>query len=121
MPQANPTRSPDDLTLGVKLKLIREHTEHSNRNSICSEFGLDQSSVQQVLDTHMIFEKTTSLLSRHKNLTIGDKIRVLHYLETIPNLTTVGGLFSVTHFAIVRIRDQNLRILEKIFAGFHTL
>ncbi len=65
----------------------------------------------------MILKTTRSLSSKRKNLTCCDKIRVLHYLKTIPNLTTVGRLFGVTRFVIARIRYHKSRILDEDARG----
>ena len=113
MSQQTPSSNIEGLILSQKLHVIRLHDAGLSVQEICSTANVTESIVPIILQTHQAYESPSSTPTSRKFLTLGDKIRVLHYLKKDLTKTQIGSLFGVSRFAVARVQKSEDSILQQ--------
>ena len=96
-----------ELSLSEKLRVLRLHDDRKFSTFISTTLNLSEELVLKTIQTRTVRESPDMKNTTRRNLCLGDKIRVLHYLEVNPNYTHVGILFGVSRQLIAL--SKNLR------------
>ena len=66
-----------------------------------------------ILQARQVYESPSSTATSRKFLTLGGKIRVLHYLKKYLTKAQIKSLFGVSRFTVARVQKSESRILQQ--------
>ena len=66
--------------------------------------------MSKIMETRNQYETPDTTSVSRKNMTLGDKIRVLHYIKKKQSYREIGRRFGVPQFAIARVKNAEAQI-----------
>eukprot|EP00171_Calliarthron_tuberculosum_P023727 IDg23727t1 len=117
MNSLNAFRKLSQLSLGDKLSILRFLDEGNTVQEASATFNLDATSVTQIKNTRHFLEGIVSTNSRRRNLTLGDKLKVLHFIDKENSIKQAADKYSVSTRTVRRIVNARTTLVEMDSAG----
>ena len=106
-------RSYKHLTYGEKLLILRQCESGITRSSIANQLSTTETVVEKVLDLRERLERVRERGKVRKNLTLEDKLLVLHYIDKEKLGTKIASMFKVHPRTISRITKKRTWLIEQ--------
>ncbi len=71
----------DNIYLSDKLHMIRTADDRITFQAIANQFNTDVKNVRYIVDSRDLHRQLCKTSDKRKNLTLGDKIKILHFME----------------------------------------
>ena len=113
-PTVNVEGSP--LTLIQKLEVLRFISEGHSHEQAASRFNLSSTTVVRIINARSNLEKARTVASR-KNLTIEEKIRIIHFLKSGNNTAQAAKKFKVSARTVRRVSHASDDIADMEQSG----
>ena len=101
------------MTFVTKLDIVEHVQDGHSVHETALKFGICREKVQEILDSIARQLWIISSVQKRRNLTLGDKLIVLLYLNKEPSINAVMRKFNLSRSFVKRIK-KNKQILREI-------
>lgn len=105
------------VPLGDKLTVLRFLDEGRSAQEAAETFNLDENSVTQISDCRRDLEGVVTATSRRRNPTIGDKLKVLHFIDKEHSLKQTAEKYGISKWTARRIVNACTTLVEMDNSG----
>ena len=104
-----PQRGP--LTLGNELQVLNAHRDGESVSNLATRFNVDSVVIQSILDRQLNLECANIRPETRTYLSLSDRIRVLHLLDTGKRPVDLCQQFGTSYRMIGRIKKSRAKIM----------
>ena len=109
-----------DLHLSDKLHVIRMVDDGITPQAVANQFDVTVDKVLSIMQTRHTLESMDKSPSKRFNLSLGDKLRVIHMMDIHKNQTTVGRICKIHRRTVKNVLDKRESILSADIKGIPT-
>ena len=103
----------DELRLNQKLQVLRMVQVGITHQAIANQFSTSPDNLAHILHRWSDLEHLDTSEPQGRNLTLGDKIRVLHRMDIHKNQSLVGRICKIHRKTVKNILDSRSRIITE--------
>ncbi len=112
MSQPASSTTSENLKQAKKLEIVRFISDPHSKEEAAMPFDVDTMAVKRIVDTRTRLEKVCNLSIKRVNLEFGEKITVLHLLDSGKNGAHAAEKYSVQQRTVRRICEKRDKLLE---------
>ena len=99
------------FTLGTQLKIVADFKNGRTIADLSTELNVTESVIQSVLNRKPSLEKVQKKPGTRHHLSLGDKLRVLHFLETGVPPVQIRNQFGISTRTLYRIKSNKAKYI----------
>ena len=105
-------RETSDLNLCEKLYILRKTNSGITSQEVANQFETSVVTVAAIVQSRSRPENFSNPPNSRRNLTLNEKVKLVHYQEKHRNATPVGSIFKVHHKSVMRHWMNREKILD---------